>query len=116
MRTIIAGSRTTSVLDFAEGMIDCPFLLQISTIISGTAKGADLFGERYGVMHNIPVLRFPADWDKYGKKAGYIRNLEMAENAEALIAFWDGKSRGTNHMINIAKTKNLQIFIHHNKN
>ena len=52
-------------------------------------------------------MEFPADWDKHGKSAGYKRNLEMAENADALIAFWDGESRGTKHMIDIAKEKNL---------
>lgn len=114
MRTIIAGSRSTLMMDFAEGMIECPFLFEISSIISGTAKGADSFGESYGRYANIPVIQFPAEWDKYGKRAGYIRNVEMAKNADALIAFWDGESHGTKHMINIAKERNLQIFIHLN--
>ena len=57
------------------------------------------------------VLSFPADWDKYGKAAGYKRNDEMARNADALIAFWDGKSRGTRHMIDLAKKYGLQTRI-----
>ena len=55
--------------------------------------------------------RFPADWDKYGKAAGYKRNGEMARNADALIAFWDGKSRGTKHMIDLAKKYDLQARV-----
>lgn len=115
MRVIIAGSRSTTLSDFSEGMVACPFLLQISTVISGTAKGADALGERYAELNDIPLFKYPANWDKHGKKAGYLRNIEMAENADALIAFWDGKSHGTNHMINIAKERNLQIFIHLNQ-
>jgi len=58
-----------------------------------------------------PVAKFPADWNKFKKSAGYKRNVEMAENADALIAFYDGKSKGTGHMIDIAKEKNLLIRI-----
>ena len=54
---------------------------------------------------------FIPQWDKYGKKAGYLRNVEMAENANALIAFWDGKSKGTKHMIDIATERNLPIRV-----
>jgi hypothetical protein len=101
--------------DFSEGMIQCPFLFEVSTVISGACpKGADKFGELYASLNNLPLILFPADWDKYKKKAGYIRNVEMANNAAALIAFWDGVSPGTKHMINIAKEKKLEIFIHLN--
>ncbi len=55
---------------------------------------------------------YPAAWDTYGLKAGYIRNEEMADNADALIAIWDGKSRGTKHMIDIATRKGLRVYIH----
>ena len=53
-------------------------------------------------MKNIKVMRFPANWKKYGKKAGPIRNETMAKNAEGLVAIWDGQSRGTTSMINLA--------------
>lgn len=62
-------------------------------------------GERYAKERGYAVSEHPADWDRYGKSAGYIRNKEMAEEADALMAFWDGKSRGTMHMINLAKEK-----------
>ena len=75
-------------------------------IISGCARGADTLGLRYASENTFDVEEYPADWDKYGKKAGYVRNVEMAENADALIAFWDGKSKGTKHMIDIATERN----------
>ena len=81
------------------------------TIVSGTAKGADKLGELYGKQNDYPIKKFPADWDAFGKSAGYRRNVEMAEYADMLIAFWDGKSKGTEHMINIAKERNLIVKI-----
>lgn len=80
-------------------------------IISGCARGADTLGLRYASENAFDVEEYPADWNKYGKKAGYVRNVEMAENADALIAFWDGKSKGTKHMIDIATERNLPIRI-----
>ena len=80
-------------------------------IISGCARGADTLGLRYASENAFDVEEYPADWDKYGKKAGYMRNVEMAENADALIAFWDGKSKGTKHMIDIATERNLPIRV-----
>ena len=80
-------------------------------IISGCARGADTLGLRYASENAFDVEKYPAEWDKYGKKAGYMRNVEMAENADALIAFWDGKSKGTKHMIDIATERNLPIRI-----
>ena len=76
-------------------------------IVSGCARGADTLGLRYASENAFDAEEYPADWDKYGKKAGYMRNVEMAENANALIAFWDGKSKGTKHMIDIATERNL---------
>lgn len=81
------------------------------TIISGKARGADKFGEDYAEARGYPVEYYPADWDQYGKSAGYIRNKEMAKNATHLIAFWDGKSKGTKHMIDLARSFNLKICV-----
>ena len=72
-------------------------------VISGCARGADSLGELYaktkGYATGKMEERHPADWNKNGKSAGYIRNEQMAEVADALVAFWDGKSRGTANMI-----------------
>jgi hypothetical protein len=80
-------------------------------IVSGTAAGADTLGERYAQEKGYEVKKFPAQWDLYGKSAGYKRNQQMAEYADGLIAFWDGKSRGTKHMIDIATNKGLKVRV-----
>jgi len=82
-------------------------------IVSGGAKGADQLGEQYAKENNYNLRIFPADWDKYGKKAGYIRNEEMAKYADACVCFWDGKSKGTKMMIELAKKYKLKtrLFI-----
>lgn len=113
MKTIIAGSR--NVTDFS--ILSAAILkakregLHVTEIVSGTARGVDQLGEQYARQMQLPLHRFPADWKKYDKRAGVIRNIEMAENAQALIAIWDGKSKGTKHMINIATSKGLKIVI-----
>lgn len=80
-------------------------------IISGNARGADKLGEQYAKENNYKCYVMPADWNKHGKSAGYIRNADMAKEANALIVFWDGKSKGTNHMIQLAKQNYLTIKI-----
>ena len=111
MKTIIAGSRDGVTLDAVKCAFDaCGW--NVTSVVSGTARGADQMGELVAKDKGISVHRFPADWDKYGKSAGYKRNVQMAENAEALIAVWDGKSRGTGHMIDIAKSKGLRVYVH----
>lgn len=81
------------------------------TIICGQARGADTLGEQYAKTHKYPVQYFPANWERYGKTAGYIRNTEMAMSADALVAFWDGKSHGTKHMIQTAERLGLEVLI-----
>lgn len=84
-------------------------------IVSGKAKGADTIGEWFAGMNTnqIKVKGFPADWDKYGRGAGPIRNREMAKYADALIAFWDGKSKGTENMIETARNLGLKVKVYH---
>ena len=90
IRIIIAGSRSVNEQQVREAIRLCPWSGLASAIVSGTAKGADEYGERWAEEQNLLVHRFPADWEKYGKSAGPIRNKLMAENAEGLIAVWDG--------------------------
>lgn len=80
-------------------------------VISGHASGADSLGEKFAADHNLQCELFPADWEHHGKAAGPIRNAEMADASDALIAFWDGQSRGTKSMIDLAKRKGLQVAI-----
>lgn len=80
-------------------------------IISGHASGADALGERYAQERGFQLETYPADWKAHGRAAGSIRNARMASAANALIAFWDGKSRGTKNMIEIATKHNLKVAV-----
>ena len=112
MKIIIAGGRTFNNYDLLTQSCDKALSLQTEVeIVSGTANGADKLGEKYAKEKGYSVKQFPAEWDKHGKSAGYIRNEEMAKYADALIAFWDGKSKGTKHMIDLAKRYNLKVKI-----
>lgn len=112
MKTIIAGSRTVTYNDVITALLNCDFTDKISEIVSGTANGADKHGETIAKEYDIPIKQFPAQWDKFGKSAGYKRNEEMANYADACICIWDGVSKGTQHMINIAKIKNIELFVY----
>lgn len=110
MKVIIAGGRDFSDYELLAWKVwhhltEHPDLHY--EIVSGTARGADKLGEKYANEVGIPVKRFPADWNTHGKAAGPIRNTEMAQYADMLIAFWDGKSKGTNHMIRTARMHKL---------
>ena len=83
----------------------------MSINVSGHASGADSLGEKFAADHNLQCELHPADWERHGRAAGPIRNEEMAEVSDALIAFWDGKSRGTRSMIEIARRKGLQVAV-----
>lgn len=115
MKIIIAGSRSFDDYDLLQS--SCDRIIKEANIdseiviVSGTAKGADRLGERYAVDRGYDIKKFPADWDMYGKAAGYKRNAVMARYADMLIAFWDGNSKGTQHMITLAKEHNLRIAI-----
>ncbi|WP_417886662.1 hypothetical protein [Zunongwangia sp.] len=69
--------------------------------------------EKYAQPKGYAIKQFPANWNKYGKSAGYRRNAEMAEYADALIAFWDGKSISTKHLIDLAKRAQLKLRINY---
>jgi SLOG family YspA-like protein len=98
MRVIIAGTRSICDETMVRKAIETSGFL-ISEMVSGGSKGVDESVERIAEKDGIPFKRFLPDWNKYGKKAGPVRNREMAAYADALIAVWDGKSRGTRHMI-----------------
>lgn len=112
MRTIIAGSRTAcSMLELEAAIRKCGW--PITKVISGGARGADRLGEEWARRNGIPLQVFPANWKKYGRSAGFERNELMGrkDHADALIALWDGESRGTAHMIECARNHFLQVHI-----
>ena len=115
---IVAGSRNVTSYSHIAGHLDLLFAkwdaakpgLDVE-IVSGTARGVDQLGEKYAASNDLECKKFPADWDRFGKSAGYKRNEQMAEYADALVAFWDGCSRGTRHMINLAKAAGISVSI-----
>jgi hypothetical protein len=110
LKTIIAGSRGVTNYNLVKSFLDTTDL-KITEVVSGGARGADKLGEQWAYEKGLPIMCFPAQWDTYGKAAGYIRNREMAQYADALIAFWDGKSKGTKNMIDEAKKQGLIIKV-----
>ena len=111
MRTIVAGSR--SIIDpavVAAAMDACGWLPAV--IISGAARGVDRLGECWAEEQGIPVERYPADWKRHGRSAGMIRNRQMAQVADALIAIWDGHSRGTAGMVEIMQKAGKRVHMH----
>lgn len=112
MRTIIAGSRgVTDIEVVREAVAKCGWMPTV--VISGTARGVDTLGEQWAVENNVPVEKYPADWNKFKRAAGFRRNEKMAKRAQALIAVWDGHSRGTRHMIDVARREGLIVFETH---
>lgn len=112
MLTIIAGSRDAREHHVIRAINECPWKEEITQVISGTARGSDRYGEKWARRSNIPVLKMPAEWDMYGLSSGPRRNKEMAENADCLIAIWNGSSSGTANMIAQAKRFCLRTMIY----
>ncbi len=110
MKVIIAGSRGLTLTDDEIDDIVDRSGFDITEVVSGTARGIDRAGESWGREMFLPVKQFPAEWARYGKSAGYKRNAIMALYADALIAIWDGESRGTQHMIDLAEAQNLHVY------
>lgn len=110
MKVIIAGLRTFQDYEVMKKTIE-ESCFKITEVVCGCALGADSLGEHWAIKNKIPVSRFPAEWNKYGRKAGPIRNQEMAEYGDALIAIWDGESRGTGDMVRRMKNVNKDVHI-----
>lgn len=107
-RVIIAGGRDFNDYDLLRSKAD---LIAIDTVVCGMAKGADALGYRYAQELKLGIKKFPAEWDHFGKRAGPIRNAQMGDYADMLLAFWDGKSRGTAHMIDYMNKKGKQVIV-----
>lgn len=113
-KVIVAGSRNYYNKDFIYNKLDI-LLSKINKpvqIVSGLAKGVDSIAVDYANDRGLSIKTFVANWDEYGKKAGILRNIEMGDYADALVAFRLNNSVGTSHMIDYAKTKNLKIRIY----
>ena len=120
MRMIVAGGRNFNDKNLFEKVMrdkfkelqgKCYSIKENIEIVSGMASGADTLGKEFAERWGLKLAKFPADWDKFGKSAGYKRNEQMAEYAEALIAIRENNSKGTSHMIDIARKKGLKVFV-----
>lgn len=120
MNVIIAGSREfndyTMLENISYGILMANNAIKDEiTILTGGARGADTLGEKFAKEYGYKSVVIEADWDKWGKRAGYLRNLDMADwgdCADLLIVFWDGKSKGARHMIEIAKNRDIDMLVY----
>lgn len=115
-RVIVAGSRTFLDYDLMCRELDNLFWISPEfenrdiKIVSGMADGADTLAIRYADEHQLTKILFPANWKSYKRIAGFLRNEDMLSIATHLVVFWDGKSSGTRHMIEIAKAKGIPVW------
>ena len=111
-KVIIAGGREFDDINYMGHALGRVLALKAPyTIISGGARGADQLGEDWAERRMIPVEQFIPNWDTHGKKAGYLRNADMADEGDILVAFWDGESKGTKSMISLALRKGLEVHV-----
>ena len=123
MKVIVAGSRTITLQSIVDQAIIRAFNYWMKNdqdnwqyytqpeIVSGGAQGVDFLGEKYALKHKLKCTVFPANWELHGRKAGILRNREMAFYADRLIAIWDGKSRGTLNMIQEMNLLNKLVYV-----
>ena len=113
MKVIISGSRDFIAAPLIAQAVELSgWLPAITEVVSGCARGIDRLGEFWALQHSIPIKQFPADWQGHGKLAGIYRNVKMAEYADALIAIWDGESRGTGNMIEEMRRVEKPVFVY----
>lgn len=106
MKVAIIGSRNLFVEDIGEYIPT-----GITEIVSGGAKGIDTCAKQYAELNAIKITEFLPDYSKFGRKAPLLRNLEIIDYADEIIAFWDGKSRGTRFVIENSKRKNKKVTV-----
>lgn len=113
MKVIIAGSRSiTDYISVERAINESGFAPEITEIVSGAAPGVDRLGEKWARARNIHVRIMHADWNGLGRAAGFARNDRMSMYADALVAIWDGESRGTMHMIRTAIKRGLEVSVY----
>ncbi|MDR2199023.1 MAG: DUF2493 domain-containing protein [Deltaproteobacteria bacterium] len=110
MKLVIFGSRGITDIRRVERAVELSGKLpEVTEIVSGRARGVDTLGEEFARKRGLPVRLFPADWKRFGPSAGYRRNEEMAAYADFGVAVWDGRSRGTKHMMGLMEGR---VFVY----
>ena len=113
MKAMICGSRNIKDYEIIKAAI-AESGFQITEVVSGGAKGVDKLGERWAIHNKVRIKEFIPDWNKYGMRAGFLRNEEMVDYVKddgCVIAIWDGVSKGTEHSIKLAKKHNVRLFV-----
>lgn len=107
MKLAIIGGRDFTDYALLECMVHSHFThlgeLGVTEIVSGGAKGADSLGARFARENGIKLTEHLPDWDRYGKRAGFVRNELIVKDADTVLVFWNGESRGTGNSLSIAK-------------
>lgn len=111
MKLAIIGSRDFSNYKLLKAVLDRLIFGEDDIIVSGGADGADKLAERYARENNIKTLILKPDWNKYGRRAGFMRNTDIWDASTSGIAFWDGESKGTKHSFEISKKQNKTLLI-----
>lgn len=116
MKLAVVGSRVFNDYKILKEKINwLRSQLNIDSIVSGAAKGADSLAAQYAFENNLALIEFPANWKKYGKRAGFIRNEDIWKEADLGIAFWDGESKGTAHSLKLSKKYKKPLYIYNFK-
>ncbi len=107
MKTAIIGSRGLTVSDLDKYLPD-----GTNEIVSGGAKGIDSCAKEYALSHGLPITEFLPEYEKYGRSAPLKRNLEIIKYADIVLAFWDGRSKGTKYVIDNCKKTGVEVKIY----
>jgi len=110
VKIAIIGSRTFNNYELVKREME-HYKESVSLIVSGGAKGADSLAERWASENGIMTKIFLPDWEKHGRAAGFLRNKDIVKEADVVLAFWDGQSKGTQHSFKLAQEMNKQIKI-----
>jgi len=115
MKLIVAGGRdftdTNRMIAELQKLVESGEITDSPELVCGMARGADMLAYSLWANNRMPIHNFPANWNKHGKSAGYKRNQEMGEFADAAVCFWDGNSKGTKHMIDIMKKLGKPVYV-----
>ena len=107
MRVAVIGSRGLQVNDLGKYLPD-----EVTEIISGGARGVDTSAREYAMEHGLKLTEYLPEYDKYGRGAPLKRNITIIENADLVLAFWDGSSKGTKYVIENCKKRNIPVQVY----